>query len=308
MTNLSRRSLLAGATIIGLSGTQALAFADNKKPFKFMLNTSTIRGQKLPLKDQVEVAAKAGYDAIEPWISDIDQFIKDGGNLKDMGKRIKDNGLTMESAIGFFEWIVDDEEKRKQAIELAKKTMDNLAQLGGKRLAAPPTGATNKAGIDLYEAAKRYRDLLIAAGPTGVIPQVELWGFSKNLSKLGEVALVAIEAKHKDACILADVYHLFKGGSDFEGLKQLGQGALQVFHMNDYPRNLNSTEIQDKDRVYPGDGIAPLTSMLKTLRNNGFNGFLSLELFNRDYWMQDANLVAKTGLEKMKAVVEKSFS
>ena len=124
MNNLSRRSLLAGATIVGLSGKELLAFADNKKPFKFMLNTSTIRGQKLPLKDQVEVAAKAGYDAIEPWISDIDQFIKDGGNLKDMGKRIKDSGLTMESAIGFFEWIVDDDEKRKQAIELAKKTME----------------------------------------------------------------------------------------------------------------------------------------------------------------------------------------
>ncbi len=308
MNNLSRRNLLAGAAVVGLSGADALAFQDNKKPFKFMFNTSTIRGQKLTLQAQIEVASKAGYDAIEPWVSDIDQFIKDGGNLKDMGKRIKDSGLTMESAIGFFEWIVDDDDKRKQALELAKKTMDNLSQLGGKRLAAPPTGATNKPGIDLYAAANRYRDLLVASSSIGVIPQVELWGFSKNLSKLGEVALVAIEAKHKDACILADVYHLFKGGSDFEGLKQLGPGALQVFHMNDYPKNLNSTEIQDKDRVYPGDGVAPLTSMLKTLRNNGFNGFLSLELFNREYWMQDANVVAKTGLEKMKEVVQKSLS
>jgi sugar phosphate isomerase/epimerase len=308
MNNLSRRNLLAGAAVVGLSGADALAFQDNKKPFKFMFNTSTIRGQKLTLQAQIEVVSKAGYDAIEPWVSDIDQFIKDGGNLKDMGKRIKDSGLTMESAIGFFEWIVDDDDKRKQALELAKKTMDNLSQLGGKRLAAPPTGATNKPGIDLYAAANRYRDLLVASSSIGVIPQVELWGFSKNLSKLGEVALVAIEAKHKDACILADVYHLFKGGSDFEGLKQLGPGALQVFHMNDYPKNLNSTEIQDKDRVYPGDGIAPLTSMLKTLRNNGFNGFLSLELFNREYWMQDANVVAKTGLEKMKEVVQKSLS
>ncbi|NDH05742.1 sugar phosphate isomerase/epimerase, partial [bacterium] len=103
------------------------------------------------------------WSFVEPWVSDIDQFIKDGGNLKDMGKRIKDSGLTMESAIGFFEWIVDDDDKRKQALELAKKTMDNLSQLGGKRLAAPPTGATNKPGIDLYAAANRYRDLLVAS-------------------------------------------------------------------------------------------------------------------------------------------------
>jgi hypothetical protein len=62
----------------------------------------------------------------------------------------------------------------------------------GIPFAAPPVGATNKPGIDLYAAAQRYRELLIAASSIGVIPQVELWGFSKNLSKLGEVALIAI--------------------------------------------------------------------------------------------------------------------
>jgi hypothetical protein len=30
---------------------------------------------------------------------------------------------------------------------------------------------------------------------------------------------------------------------------------------------------------------------------------LSLELFNRDYWKQDALEVARTGLQKMRAVV-----
>lgn len=61
-----------------------------------------------------------------------------------------------------------------------QKTLDNVSQLGGKRLAAPPVGATNKPGIDLYAAAQRYRALLIAASSTGVVPQVELWGFSKT--------------------------------------------------------------------------------------------------------------------------------
>ncbi|MFN0197495.1 MAG: hypothetical protein ACKVT0_12185 [Planctomycetaceae bacterium] len=40
------------------------------------------------------------------------------------------------------------------------------------------------------------------------------------------------------------------------------------------------------------------------LSSIGFEGTLSLELFNRDYWQQDALTVSKTGLEKMQASVE----
>ena len=40
----------------------------------------------------------------------------------------------------------------------------------------------------------------------------------------------------------------------------------------------------------------------------GFNGILSLELFNREYWTQDALTVARTGLEKMRAAVRSSLS
>ena len=43
--------------------------------------------------------------------------------------------------------------------------------------------------------------------------------------------------------------------------------------------------------------------MLRDLRRIGFRGVLSLELFNREYWKQDAFQVAQTGLEKMCAVV-----
>jgi hypothetical protein len=47
--------------------------------------------------------------------------------------------------------------------------------------------------------------------------------------------------------------------------------------------------------------------ILRDLRVMGFRGCLSLELFNRDYWKQDAALVARTGLAKMKAAVAKSL-
>ena len=97
----------------------------------------------------------------------------------------------------------------------------------------------------------------------GVVPQVEVWGFSKTLPRLGQAALVAIESGHPKACVLPDVYHLYKGGSDFTGLKLLNGAAVHVFHMNDYPADPPRESIGDSDRVYPGDGVAPLTDILR---------------------------------------------
>ncbi len=301
--SLTRRGWLA------VAGTSVLAApvsarAERKPPFRFMLNMSTIRGQNLTPPEQVDVAAKAGYDAVEPWVPDLEKWIGSGGSPKDLGKRIADRGLTCESAIGFAAWIVNDDAARKKGLEQARRDMDWVAALGGKRIAAPPVGAHQTGGVELMRAAERYRALLELGDRAGVVPQVEVWGFSKSLNRLGETMMVAMESGHPRACLLPDVYHLYKGGSDFTGLGLLGPRSMHVFHMNDYPKDLPREKISDADRIYPGDGIAPLKEMLRSLRDLGFEGVLSLELFNRDYWKQDANLVARTGLEKMKALVE----
>ena len=69
--------------------------------FKFSLNMATIRGQKLSLPEQVDVAAKAGYHAIEPWVEELHRYTTSGGSAADLKKRIGDLGLVVPSAIGF---------------------------------------------------------------------------------------------------------------------------------------------------------------------------------------------------------------
>jgi 2-keto-myo-inositol isomerase len=311
MSDLTRRELLAAGAAATLAGAAPAKKDDDDKPFRLMFNTATIMGQNLPLVEQIDITAKAGYDAFEPWLRDMEAHVKAGKSLKDASKRIKDKGLTVESAIGFAQWIVDDDAARKKGLEQAKRDMDLVLQLGGKRIAAPPVGASgpkDKAVTDLKKAADRYAALCEVGEKVGIRPQVELWGHSKSLSRLGETALVAIDCGHPKALILADVFHLHKGGSGFGGLKLLGGASMHVFHMNDYAAKIGRARITDADRVFPGDGDAPLVAMLRDLKKAGFKGFLSLELFNRTYWKQDAAEVAKTGLAKMKAVVAKALA
>jgi len=312
VNRFSRRQLFAVAgaaasTVLAAGDTVGAIEAGGKAPFGYCFNTSTIRGQKLPLDKEIEIAADAGYVAIEPWVGKIDEYVKSGGSLTDVRKRIADLGLAVESAISFFQWIVDDDAARAKGLEQAKREMEILARIGGKRIAAPPAGATEKEGLDLLKAAERYRVLLEIGDQVGVVPQIELWGSSKNLHRLGEAMFVVIESGHPKACMLADVFHIYKGGSDFAGLKQISPQAIGVFHLNDYPADPPRDKITDRDRVYPGDGIAPLNQILRDLRDNGSRAVLSLELFNPTYWNQDPLTVAKTGLAKMKAVVNKAL-
>lgn len=272
---------------------------------KYCLNTSTIHGEVVPIVEQVAIAQKAGYDAIEFWLRDINKYTSEGGTLPDLKKRIADAGLTVESSIAFANWIVDDQDIRKKGLEQARKDMDTVTAIGGIRIAAPPAGATNSGPLNLDQAGERYRDLLEVGKTAGCIAQLEVWGFSKNLSKLSEVLYVAAAAQHPDACVLPDIYHLYKGGSSFNDLNLLSGRRIHVFHMNDYP-DIAKDKISDADRVYPGDGIAPVSKILSTVFDSGFDGVLSIELFNRTYWQQDPNVVAAKGLASMKLAVSQA--
>jgi 2-keto-myo-inositol isomerase len=290
---------VAGAAVVSAKSTQA---GPKKNPFIYCLNMATIRGYNLGLVTELEVAAKAGYSGVEPAIRKITEYRDGGGSLPELGKRIADLGLAVEGAIGFAKWIVDDDQMRAEGLEQMKREMDMLAQLGGRRIAAPPAGANKGPALDLRTVADRYRALLEIGDATGVTPSLELWGPSATLHSLGEVAFVLVECNHPKANLLLDAYHIYRGGSGFHGLKQFSAKSIQIFHLNDYP-DMPRDRITDKHRVWPGDGVAPTQQILTDLACGRDRLVLSLELFNPAYWTTNAPATARLGLEKMKAQV-----
>jgi sugar phosphate isomerase/epimerase len=301
-----RNSLkLLGAT----AGASVLPFASQAEPapkpaFSYCLNMSTIRGHKLGMVKELEVAHKAGFRSVEIWMDSLQTYLDSGGKLADIRKRLDDYGMKVQNTIGFAQWIVDDDATRNLGIEQLKREMDMLAQIGCSRTAAPPMGATKEPGLDLKRAAERYRKILELGDQTGVVPQLELWGFSQNLGRLSEVSYVAIESGHPSARVLLDVFHLYRGGSSIDALHLVGKPGMEIFHINDYPANIPSAAITDADRVYPGDGVGPLRRILQSISSPEKPLIISLEVFNKTYYAQDPLLVAQTSLTKMKAITE----
>lgn len=300
MTNRRKALKTIALSSILASAPVALTKAEEKKPssIKFSLNTSTIRGQKLSLSQMIQVAAKAGYDGIELWIMELNQYLESGKSLSSLKKELDDAGIKAVNAIGFATWMAQDAEKSKKGFEQIEHEMNQLAEIGCVRVAAPAIGA--EVPVDLFEAGEKYAKLLDLGRKTGCMPQLEFWGAFPPFYQLGQALAVAAIANDPDARLLPDVYHLFRGGSGFDGLKLVSGNAIEVFHLNDFSDTLPREQQEDKHRIFPGDGVAPLKEIAKTLTEMGGEKTLSLELFNPSLYEMDAQFVADTGLAKMK--------
>ena len=304
---LTRRHLIklsvTGAAASLLSTTVHATPVKPAGSFRFSLNTSTISGQKPSLLHSIEIAASAGYNGMELWIRDIQEWLSQGNTIQDLAKFIVAKNIKIENAISFTEWMVDDDNKRAAALVMLQQEMEMMAALGCTRIAAAPAGVANNTTLDIQKAAARYRETLILGRKYGVMPMLEFWGGTPTLYNFSQALAIAAAADDDDARVLPDVYHLFRGGSGFNCLNLVNGKVIDIIHMNDYPSGKAVNTMTDADRVYPGDGMAPFKQILHSLQAMGGTKVLSLELFNKAYWQEDALTVAKTGLEKMKALV-----
>ena len=277
-----------------------------QKAFSYCLNTSTIRGQTLSLSEEIRITRQAGYDGIEPWVREIDVYTESVGTISELHNIISDAGLTVPNLIGFFTWAVDDDMQRAAGLEEARRNMELCAALECPNIAAPPFGAT-KDSIPLQALVDRYGVLLEIGRQMDVVPMIEFWGISQTLQGLSDAVAVVDQVGQAEACVLADVFHMAKGGSPFADLRQITSQTIKLMHLNDYPEG-SLDDLLDADRVYPGDGVAPLDYILSALHEVGYSGSLSVELFNVEYWQQDALHVAQTALKKAQQSVERAIN
>ncbi|MBM3498700.1 MAG: sugar phosphate isomerase/epimerase, partial [Armatimonadetes bacterium] len=263
------------------------------------LNTSTVRPASLD--DKIRAAEDAGFGGLELWSNELSDHAGAGHSLEALGRRLADAGLQVPNIIGLWNCMPESDGERPAALGRVRAQMEEAAKIGARHIAAVPTPDRPK--IDLLWAAERYRELLEVGEEYGVTPAVEFVGFFQGINRLGQAVAIAIEARHPKACLVADTFHLHRGGSGFEGVRHLAGSSIACFHLNDAPAQPAQFEQGDEHRVMPGEGILPLPQLIRDLDAIGFRGPLSLELFNRDLWERDAVEVARLGMQRIRAIL-----
>jgi 2-keto-myo-inositol isomerase len=266
--------------------------------FTYCLNTSTIR--PTPLLDKVRLAGEAGYAAIEPWNDEVSAYLDGGGSMSDLRKALADAGLKVVSVIALHGWVTAEGDAYRAVLDDCRRRMDQAAALGSPYVVASPP----KEVVDLGRAAGRFGELMRLGRQAGVAPSMEFLGFVDGVKNVASAWEIASRCGEPGATVVADVFHMVRGGGSIDDLLNLPGDRLAVFHINDLPAEPDPLTQTDADRVMVGEGIADLPRVIANLRAIGYRGPLSLELFNRALWDKDPREVVTVGLERVRALVE----
>jgi 2-keto-myo-inositol isomerase len=314
---MKRRNFIGLSSTIGLMAgilpTAAIAetkqleqngkrYQNGASPWPICLDTATIRPASL--KEKVSIAAEVGYDGIEPWDSELEEFEKNGGNLKALGAEIKKLGLKVPSVIGLWNAIPGTMPEFQLSLKETRRRMRMAHDIGAEHIQTIPN--TLPENYNQKWVAERYRDIIeIGMKEFNIKPALVFVKYF-TIKTLGQAVGIAMDANHPNALVIPDVYHMYISGGGFEGLKMLKGDAIAIFQFNDAPNTPAFKDLKDEHRVYPGDGILPLTSIFKDLKATGYKGFISLEMYNPNYYKEDLLQVAKTGLRKTLEVLKKA--
>ena len=167
-------------------------------------------------------------------------------------------------------------------------------------------GTTEKFTRDDY---KRGADNMRAAGEVarqfGLTAMVEGVRASTFISTLPTLLATTRAAAHPNLKPLLDCYHFWSGHNRMEDLDAVMPGEVGHMHFQDVP-DIPRELLDNNSRLIPGDGNAPLTTILGKMASKGYAGPLSVELFVPQMQKGDPFTVAAEIKRKSEAVMRRA--
>ena len=269
---LSRRSLLAAP--VALLASQAAFGQSGNRRMRLCIHTNT--SSAAGYRGALEGWAKAGIKEVEVAATLIEAFLK-GDTLEAARRVLTDNGLTPVHA-SVPGNLLETTPDRAALLDTLKKRLEMLASLGFKKVYTT-TNSTLKPVPDQYErVAANMRELGDMARNVNMIMSVEFVRASPYMSTLLTAIKVTRQAAHPNFGMMFDFYHFWSGHNRLEDMDQIRNGEIQHVHFQDVPDQPRET-LDNNTRVIPGDGVSPIVPILKKLREKGYTGPLSVELF-----------------------------
>jgi 2-keto-myo-inositol isomerase len=253
---------------------------------------------KFDFKTAMEGWAKGGIKAVEPNLTKVREFAQKESPAT--AKRLLDDlGLKAVSSSNQL-GLPEPGDGRARSIEDLKWKVELAQQIGADRLVCPSAGAGMYTLDDYKKGVDNMREAAEIAKPFGVTLMLEFARTSRFAQCLPTALKLVRETNHPNFRVMMDTWHFWGGTSKFEDLELLRDGELAHLHFEDVPADPPREIQQQRDRVYPGEGIVPLRRIVELLKRKKYAGPASLEMFNPAIQGQDPAEVAR----KARAAIE----
>jgi 4-hydroxyphenylpyruvate dioxygenase len=244
---------------------------------KTSIATVSISGD---LREKLAAIAAAGFEGVEIFEND---FLSFDGSPAEVGAMVRDHGLEITLFQPFRDFEGLPEPQRARAFDRAERKFDLMHQLGTElMLVCSNVSPAALGGID--RAAADFRELGERASRRGLRVGYEALAWGRHISDHRDAWEIVRRADHPNIGLILDSFHTLARRIDVGTIRAIPGDRIFIVQLADAPRM--EMELLAWSRHYrnmPGQGDLPVVDFMRAVAATGYDGPLSLEIFNDQF-------------------------
>lgn len=244
---------------------------------KTSIATVSISGDFL---EKLSAIAAGGFDGIEIFEND---FLAFDGSPRDVGRMVRDKGLQITLFQPFRDFEGMPEPQRARVFDRAERKFDVMQELGTdlmlicSNVSPLALGGIDRAAADFHELGER-------AAKRGLRVGYEALAWGKHINDHRDAWEIVRRANHPNVGLILDSFHTLARKIDVDSIRAIPRDKIFIVQLADAP-------LIDMDYLYwsrhfrcmPGQGDLPVKDFMVAVAATGYDGYLSLEIFNDQF-------------------------
>jgi len=265
-----------------------------------------------PLGEKIRAAAEAGFHGIEIFREDIVGF---DGTPEEIAALARASGISITSLQSLRDWEASPDARAEWCTKQAERFLDLAARLGAPLLVVC---ANTRADTlpDPTRAAADLARLADMAAARGLSIGYEALVTSAQVKTSAQAWQIVQLAARPNLGLVVNAIHSFAADAGIAALAGIDMRRVCLVHLADAPTTrIDPRLMTESFRLLPGQGNLPVAEFYATLLARGYDGPMSMEIFNdqlralepaliardamRSFDLLDDRLVAETALHSM---------
>lgn len=244
------------------------------------------------LDDKLNAIAAAGFKGVEIFENDLLSF---NGTASDVRRKVEDLGLEIIAFQPFRDFEGMPPELRERTFARAERKFDLMQELGADFLLVCSNVSPQSLG-GIERAATDFHDLGERAAKRGLKVGFEALAWGRHINDYRDSWEVVRRADHPAIGLVLDSFHIFARRTDLKPMRSIPRDRIFLVQIADAPLlDMDPLSWSRHFRNFPGQGDLPLVDFMEALQATGFDGALSLEIFNDQFRAGSVRSVAVDG-------------
>ncbi|MDX0520232.1 TIM barrel protein [Sinorhizobium medicae] len=244
------------------------------------------------LSEKLAAVAAAGFDGVEIFEND---FLTFDGSPAEVGRIVRDQGLKVTLFQPFRDFEGLPEPHRSRAFDRAERKFDVMQELGTElMLVCSSVSPLALGGID--RAADDFRELGERAARRNLRVGYEALAWGRHVNDHRDAWEIVRRADHPNVGLILDSFHTLARNIDLRSIRSIPGDRIFIVQLADAPRiEMDLLYLSRHFRNMPGEGDLPLVDFMSAVAATGYDGAISLEIFNDQFRGGSPQAIAEDG-------------